>query len=48
MAVVALLVSLAGPLGRGVTASAAAGLACMHPVAAAILIPLLDGSVRRA
>ena len=48
VAVVALLVSLAGPLGGGVTASAAAGLACMHLVAAAILIPLLGGSVRRA
>jgi hypothetical protein len=48
VAVVALLISLAGPLGGAVTASAAAGLACMHLVAAAVLVPLLAGSARRA
>jgi hypothetical protein len=47
-AVVALLVSLAGPLGGAVTTRAAIGLATMHLVAAAILIPLLARSARRA
>lgn len=47
VAVVALLASLAGPLGGGVTASAAAGLACMHLVAAAVLVPLLARSARQ-
>jgi hypothetical protein len=47
VAVVALLISLAGPLGGGVTAMAAVGLACMHLAAAAILIPLLPRSAVR-
>jgi hypothetical protein len=47
-AVVALLISLAGPLGGAVTPRAAIGLASMHLVAAAILIPLLARSARRA
>jgi hypothetical protein len=47
-AVVALLISLAGPLGGAVTAQAAIGLASMHLVAAAILIPLLARSARPA
>jgi Family of unknown function (DUF6069) len=44
IAVVALLISLAGPLGGAVTATAAVGLACMHLAAAAVLIPLLARS----
>jgi hypothetical protein len=48
VAVVALLISLLGPLGGGVTATAAIGLACMHLVAAAILIPLLAQSAERS
>ena len=44
IAVVALVVSLAGPLGGAVTATAAVGLACMHLAAAAVLIPLLARS----
>jgi hypothetical protein len=44
VAVLALLISLAGPLGGAVTATAAVGLACMHVAAAAILIPLLPRS----
>src|SRR6516162_3210747 len=47
-AVVVLLVSLAGPLGGAVTTRAAIGLATMHLVAAAILIPLLARTARRA
>jgi hypothetical protein len=48
VAVVALLVSLLGPLGGGVTVTAAVGLACMHLVAAAVLIPLLARSAARS
>jgi len=44
--VVALLLSLAAPLNGAVTATAAIGLATMHVVAAAILIPLLARSIR--
>jgi hypothetical protein len=48
VAVVALLVSLLGPLGGGVSPSAVIGLVCMHVTAAAILIPLLPRSVASA
>ncbi len=46
VAVVALLASLAAPLGGAITGTAAIGLATMHVVAAAILIPLLARSAR--
>lgn len=46
-AVVALMISLAGPLGGAVTTRAAIGLATMHLVAAAILIPILARSARQ-
>ena len=46
VAVVAVLVSLAAPLGGAITATAAIGLATMHLVAAVILIPLLALSAR--
>jgi hypothetical protein len=44
VAVVVFLISLIGPLGGGVTVTAAVGLACMHLVAAVVLIPLLARS----
>lgn len=46
LAVLALLVSLAAPLSGAITATAAIGLATMHVVAAAILIPLMASSAR--
>jgi hypothetical protein len=47
VAVAALLVSLAGPIGGAISARAAVGLACMHLVAAAVLVPLLARSARQ-
>jgi hypothetical protein len=48
VAVVALLVSLLGPVGGGVSTSAVIGLVCMHLAAAAVLITLLPRSVASA
>jgi hypothetical protein len=39
IALAALVVSLTGPIGLGVTAAATVTLACMHLTAAAVLIP---------
>jgi hypothetical protein len=39
IAVAALVVSLAGPIGLGLTAAAATTLVCIHLTAAAVLIP---------
>jgi hypothetical protein len=44
IALAALVVSLAGPIGLGVAAAAAVTLACMHLTAAAVLIPGLAGT----
>jgi hypothetical protein len=44
IALAALVVSLAGPIGLGVTAAAAVTLACMHLSAAAVLIPAMARS----
>lgn len=47
VAVAVLLASLAAPLSGGVTAAAAAGLACMHLAAGAVLLPLLPRAAGR-
>lgn len=47
LAVVALAVSLAGPLGAGTTTGARLSLAAMHVLAAAILIPVYVRTSRR-
>jgi hypothetical protein len=43
----ALIVSLAGPVGLGATAAAAATLVCIHLTAATVLIPGLARSAQR-
>ena len=47
IAVVVLALSLAGPLGSALTPAAEAALASMHVVTAAILVPLMLGSMAR-
>ena len=47
VALVVLVLSLAGPLGGGTTTAAKTALACMHMAAAAVLIPMLARSVVR-
>ena len=47
IALVTLVLSVAGPLTGGVTPAAKAALAAMHLAAAAVLIPVLTGRVAR-
>jgi hypothetical protein len=43
LAIATVILSLAGPFGAGTTAATKAALACMHLLAAAILIPVFAG-----